>query len=68
MRRALCLICALALPQVPVHWIDAGVMLCGILVAFCLCAYMINFQRILLRHSRNRAGGWTGPSSGDGLQ
>ena len=62
------MICALALPQVPVHWIDAGVMLCGILVAFCLCAYMINFQRILLRHSRNRAGGWTGPSSGDGLQ
>lgn len=43
---------ALALPKIPGHVIDLGVMLCGVLVAFCLCAYMLNFQRILLDHGK----------------
>ena len=45
------MICALAFPQLPVHFIDAGVMACCVLIAFCLCAYMLNFQRILLEFS-----------------
>ena len=50
------MICALAFPDIPVHMIDAGVMVCGVLVSFCLCAYMINFQRILLRQGRREEG------------
>ena len=61
------MICALALPQVPNHMIDAGVLLCGILVAFCLCAYMINFQRILLRHNQSKEEAWSSRVSGKGL-
>lgn len=60
------MICALAFPEIPAHIIDAGVMACGVLVAFCLCAYMINFQKILLRHSRSEEEGWTKPPSGNG--
>lgn len=59
------MICALAFPQVPGHIIDAGVMVCGILVAFCLCGYMINFQRILLQHSRSKGESGTEASSGN---
>lgn len=54
------MISALALPQIPGHVIDAGVLFCGVLVAFCLCAYMLNFQKILLEHNRTRGGSWAG--------
>lgn len=48
------MVAALAFPQVPGRLIDLGVLLCGLMVAFCLCAYMINFQRILLNHAEGR--------------
>lgn len=47
----LVMVLALAFPQIPAHLIDAGVLLCGVLVAFCLCAYMLNFQKILMDSS-----------------
>ena len=48
------MITALAFPQVPGWIIDLGVMLCGVLMAFCLLGYMLNFQRILLQHGEKR--------------
>lgn len=49
------MIAALAFPGVPGHLIDMGVMLCGVLVGFCLCGYMLNFQRILLSQGEDPA-------------
>ena len=48
------MIAALAFPQIPDRIIDLGVMICALLMAFCLLGYMLNFQRILLRYEEKR--------------
>lgn len=48
------MIAALALPQIPDRIIDLGVMICALLMAFCLLGYMLNFQRILMQYGEKR--------------
>lgn len=47
------MICALAFPKLPQTLIDSGVMLCVVLVAVCLCLYMVNYLRILQQAGDN---------------
>lgn len=48
------MIAALAFPRVPERSIDLGVAACGALMTLCLLGYMLNFQKILLRHGEKR--------------
>ena len=48
------MITALAFPQIPDRIIDLGVMICTLLMAFCLLGYMLNFQKILLQYGEKR--------------
>ena len=45
---------ALAFPQIPERIIDLGVMVCSLLMAFCLVAYMLSFQKILRQHGERQ--------------